>query len=153
MILDALILNTDRHHENWALIRNIDARGVVVHTIASTFDHASSLGRNEPPEKLAAWLAEPWRPRWYANRSLCRGGIYLRSTDTHGANPLKLLELVVRKWPKYVVPWLPNLEHATEEAICDTVNRIPSETMVQEHRDFSKALLRVTYKQVKEILS
>jgi hypothetical protein len=153
VILDALILNTDRHHENWGLIRIVDARGVITHTIAPTFDHASSLGRNEPPEKLAAWLPEPGRPEWYANRSQCRGGIYLRSTDEHGANPLKLLELVARKWPKYVVPWLPNLEHATEEAICDTVDRVPPETMVQAQREFTKALLRVTYRQVTEILS
>ena len=153
VILDALILNTDRHHENWALIRIIDARGVVAHTIAPTFDHASSLARNEPPDKLAAWLPETGRPRWYANRSQCRGGIYLRSNNAHGANPLKLLELVARKWPDYFVPWLAHLEHVTEEAICDTVDRVPPETIEQAQRDFAKALIRVTYRQVKEILS
>lgn len=153
VILDALILNTDRHHENWALIRIMDARGVVVHTVAPTFDHASSLGRNEPPDKLVAWLSDPERPKWYANRSQCRGGIYFRSNNSHGANPLKLLELVARKWPDYFVPWLAHLEHVTEEAICDTVDQVPPETMVQAQRDFAKALLRVTYRQVKELLS
>lgn len=153
VILDALILNTDRHHENWGLIRIMDARGEVVHTIAPTFDHASSLGRNEPPDKLTAWLSETGRAKWYANRRQCRGGIYLRSTDEHGANPLKLLELVARKWPDYFVPWLAHLEHVTEEAICDTVDRVPPETMVQAQRDFAKTLLRVTYRQVKELLS
>lgn len=54
--LDALILNTDRHHENWALIRARSSDGRLIHRVAPTFDHASSLGRNEPVEKLGQWL-------------------------------------------------------------------------------------------------
>lgn len=153
LILDAIILNTDRHHENWALIRVMHQDGRISHEMAPTFDHASSLGRNEPPDKLATWLSEPGRPEWYAARSQCRGGIYLRSDDAHGANPLRLLELVARKWPDYFVPWLPSLENVNEDALCDTVARIPAETMVQAQRDFSRALLRVTYRRVKDILS
>lgn len=153
LILDAIILNTDRHHENWAIIRVMHQDGQVSHEMAPTFDHASSLGRNEPPDKLATWLSETGRPAWYAARSRCQGGIYLRSSDSHGANPLKLLELVARKWPDYFTPWLTNLENVTEEALCDTVERVPVETMVQAQRDFAKALLQVTYRRVKTILS
>jgi len=43
LMLDALIANQDRHHENWGLILTADR---VVH-LAPTYDHASSLGRNE----------------------------------------------------------------------------------------------------------
>lgn len=43
LMLDALIGNQDRHHENWALIK-LPKIGL---TLAPTFDHASSLGRNE----------------------------------------------------------------------------------------------------------
>ena len=153
LILDAIILNTDRHHENWALIRIIHPDGRVSHEMAPTFDHASCLGRNEPPEKLTTWLSEAGRPEWYAVRSRCQGGIYLRSDDAHGANPLKLLELVARKWPDYFAPWLNNLDRVSETAICDTVDRIPADTMVQAQRDFAKALLRVTFRRVKDILS
>ena len=42
-MLDALISNQDRHHENWGLVIVPD-QGVF---FAPTFDHASSLGRNE----------------------------------------------------------------------------------------------------------
>lgn len=44
LVLDALIGNTDRHHENWGILRKRMAsgwRGM----LAPTFDHASSLGR------------------------------------------------------------------------------------------------------------
>lgn len=153
LILDAVILNTDRHHENWALIRVMHQDRRVSHEMAPTFDHASCLGRNEPSDKLANWLSESGRPEWYAARSQCRGGIYLRVDDSHGANPLKLLEIVARKWPDYFAPWLPNLGNVTEEALCDTVDRVPVDTMVSAQRDFAKALLRVTYRRVKDTLS
>ena len=43
LALDALIGNQDRHHENWGVI--VGADGDV--RLAPTYDHASSLGRNE----------------------------------------------------------------------------------------------------------
>jgi hypothetical protein len=43
LMLDALIANQDRHHENWGLILTADRD---VH-LTPTYDHASSLGRNE----------------------------------------------------------------------------------------------------------
>jgi len=43
LLLDAWIGNTDRHHENWGLVLSPEQE---VH-LAPTFDHASSLGRNE----------------------------------------------------------------------------------------------------------
>jgi hypothetical protein len=46
LLLDALIGNTDRHHENWGFI--VEQNGFGNHSdqyLAETFDHASSLGR------------------------------------------------------------------------------------------------------------
>lgn len=47
LMLDALVGNQDRHDENWGLIWLPDGRV----TLAPSFDHASSLGRNERDEK------------------------------------------------------------------------------------------------------
>lgn len=43
LMLDALVSNQDRHHENWGLM----ARSEGGLFLAPTFDHAASLGRNE----------------------------------------------------------------------------------------------------------
>lgn len=46
IVLDALIGNTDRHHENWGLrLHSPVARQTRVLSAAPSFDHASSLGR------------------------------------------------------------------------------------------------------------
>lgn len=44
LLLDALVCNTDRHHENWAVIANGSGTDRTL-VLAPTYDHASSLGR------------------------------------------------------------------------------------------------------------
>ena len=44
LVLDAVIGNTDRHHENWGVARRIRESRWVGY-LAESFDHASSLGR------------------------------------------------------------------------------------------------------------
>jgi hypothetical protein len=45
LLLDALIGNTDRHHENWAVVVSRSSPGARFLELAATYDHASSLGR------------------------------------------------------------------------------------------------------------
>src|SRR5262249_28640209 len=46
LLLDALIGNTDRHHENWGILQFPPQGGRRVAELAPSFDHASSLGHN-----------------------------------------------------------------------------------------------------------
>lgn len=150
LMLDALILNTDRHHENWALIRLSRPDGRVSHRVAPTFDHASSLGRNEPPSKLVEWLKEPWRPAWYVERA--PGAIFVRVEDKRAANPLRLLEVVVRGWPAYFEPWRTALKNVSMDQILSVIDRLPPDLIVDAQKEFAKALLTVSFRRVNEIL-
>jgi hypothetical protein len=47
LVFDVLIGNTDRHHENWGVVVMTDVYGDSTYSLAPSFDHASSLGRNE----------------------------------------------------------------------------------------------------------
>lgn len=55
VLLDALVGNTDRHHENWAW--TFHPLSPDLKTLAPTFDHASSLGRELTDEHREALLA------------------------------------------------------------------------------------------------
>ena len=55
IVLDALIGNTDRHHENWALLRK-KINNKWVGKPSPSFDHASSLGRELEDRKRAILL-------------------------------------------------------------------------------------------------
>ena len=76
VVFDALIGNTDRHHENWALLLSITDK---VHpsqralTLAPSYDHASALGRELLDERREEILSQG-RIGWYARRG--RGAIF-----------------------------------------------------------------------------
>jgi len=149
VVLDALILNTDRHHENWALLRENRPSGVVRHRVAPSFDHASSLGRELLPDKLAQWEGEEWRAGWYAKRA--PGGIYLKEDQKHGENPLRLAEVALRWRPQHVSPWLEKLRGLNIAQLSDIVHRVPQAVMPQQSRRFCVALLRFTLEHLRTL--
>jgi hypothetical protein len=58
LLFDALVGNTDRHHENWGvvIIPGTDGSTSPDFHLAPSFDHASSLGRNESDTSRARRL-------------------------------------------------------------------------------------------------
>ncbi len=149
VVLDALVLNTDRHHENWGVLRRVDPQHGATHRLAPSFDHASCLARNEPQAKLAAWLTEPGRPAWYASRG--RGGLYWSERDAKGANPLQLAMDAAKRWPAYFNAWKVRLAELDAMALEQAVERVPDEAMTRESKGFGKALLAHTLNRLKSV--
>ena len=149
LVLDALILNTDRHHENCGVLRRVDARQGVSYAIAPSFDHASSLARNEPPAKLAQWLAEPGRADWYAERG--HGGLYWNERQARGANPLSLALDAAQKWPSYFQPWRAVIAQTSPETLAAVIDRMPGLAMPHESRLFAMALMTSTLERLKSL--
>jgi len=148
IILDAIICNTDRHHDNWGLLSGPSARGKMVHEIAPSFDHASSLGRELYDSKRVEILDRNGIDR-YVLRG--RGGIYWEDTDRKGENPLRLAIKAAESYPKYFQPWMKKLDDLREEDITGIVGRIPVEWMSTEAREFSVRLMKVTIAKLKEV--
>ena len=149
LVLDALILNTDRHHENWGVLRATTPEGAVSYEIAPSFDHASSLARNEPPVKLAGWLKEKGRVEQYMKGA--HGGIYLSDNPARGANPYTIAEKAIREWPEYFAYWQDVLDKVEQQAMDCIVDRVPDFVMAIEQKNFVKALLAFTLNKLKSI--
>ena len=103
LVLDALIANTDRHHENWGLFWRTIMYSQVLNTpslksydVAPSFDHASSLGRELLDEKKNVIIKNKTINK-YLDKG--RGGIYWHETDSHGINPILLVEQAATKYP------------------------------------------------------
>ncbi|MCG5531219.1 HipA domain-containing protein [Halorhodospira halochloris] len=153
VVLDALILNVDRHHENWGVFRNTSLDdGGVGHFLAPSFDHASSLARDVSVEKLRRWKQngeEDWRAEWYARRG--KGAVFIKDTEHKGANPLRLAELAARTWPEYVAPWLEHLASLDEEDVKSPLWKLPACSIEQEQREFAAKLISYTYNRLLEL--
>jgi hypothetical protein len=141
LILDGLIGNTDRHHENWGLISRFTEESWKIE-VAPSFDHASSLGRELRDERRAAILKEN-RIEQYVRHG--RGGVYLSPEDRHGANPLRLVEFGARRFPQYFEPTLRRVRSAPLERLLAAVDPVPPDRMSSEARSFVKAFLTCTY--------
>lgn len=146
-VLDALIGNTDRHHENWGvLVQREGDRWVGC--VAPSFDHASSLGRELLDTGRDRLLAEN-RGGGYAERG--RGAIYGSKDDKRGLSPLELVRRAARAHPDFFRQAVLKLERIDENGFHQIVNRVPSDWMTCSARMFAVALLRYNWRQLQEI--
>lgn len=149
LVLDALVMNTDRHHENWAMIRHTSVFGVDSHHMAPSFDHASSLGRELTEKKIEGWEHDPVNVLRYVNRA--RGPIYRLNKDVEGLNPMDVLALALRVKPEHVHPWLVRMHTLVPQALVDIVARVPPTLMSVRHKNFAAALLRHTLSRIQHL--
>lgn len=146
LLLDAWIGNTDRHHENWALVVNL-VEGL--RYLAPTFDHASSLGAHERDEQRQRRLEsrDPgFRVEGYVQRSDARSALYLRAGE---ARPLPLID-AFRAWSAHCHcdPWLARLQATEELAVQDIIERVPGPEMSGPARAFAQAILRANKERI-----
>ena len=132
-VLDGLIGNTDRHHENWMVAYVPEGNDTVLETMPS-FDHASSLGRELTDERRRQYL-ESDGVLAYLRRG--RGGVYVNSRREHAASPLALAELLCRWQPDFTRGTLERIEDLTEGQIWRAIGRVPSEFMSDVAKEFA----------------
>jgi len=151
MVLDALIGNTDRHHENWGLLAKpgVDGEHVVL-TAAPSFDHASSLGRELRGERAAALLAQSRVPS-YVRKG--RGGIYRDDKDGKGENPLRLAIFASKVYSSFFSDIMIRVEDLTDQAIRGIMDRIPDSRIEESSREFAAAMIRFSRDQLIEASS
>ena len=102
LVLDALIGNTDRHHENWGYLVPRVEDGIQG-SLAPSFDHASSLGRELLDERRDKLLTED-RVGEYSERG--RGGVYRAEDEKHGPSPVELVRRAADFYPELLHPAL-----------------------------------------------
>ena len=146
IVLDALICNTDRHHENWGFLTTYKTgeTGVVGPTfgMAPSFDHASSLGRELLDDHASAILAANGIAA-YARRG--HGGIYWEQSDRRGANPLELVRLASMKFPDYFREPIAGVTRIPIAQLVEIVDEVPNTVISEPSRRFAKALLAYTH--------
>ncbi|MCE2434413.1 MAG: HipA domain-containing protein [Candidatus Latescibacteria bacterium] len=147
-VLDALIGNTDRHHENWGILRR-RAGGEGRGFIAPSYDHASSLGRELRDERRDRLMAEN-RIGDYAERG--RGAIYWSEDERHGPSPLELVRCAAPTYPDLFHPALAKLQKLDEDSISTIVNRVPDNWMSPAARTFAIALMCYNFEQLGEMI-
>ena len=136
LVLDALIGNTDRHHQNWGLLGKRTPTGFRV-SLAPSFDHASSLGRDISDEVRARRVREGTVGQ-YSEKA--RGRVFLADSARYGPSPLNLVRRAAAEHLElFRVPLVRVRDRRSRfEGI---VRRVPDDWMSPTAKDFTVALL------------
>lgn len=145
LLLDALIANTDRHHENWAIIRlEAVGNGGPRAELAPTFDHASSLGRELLDTDRAARLDGRDVNRTverYLVRGECR--FYEREEDARPVSPVRAFQVASALRPDAAKGWRERLREVGLVAMESVVRRVPGARMNDLAKRFAIRMLHL----------
>ena len=151
LVLDALVGNTDRHHQNWGVLlerkEQTGQQAAFSLQLAPTFDHASSLGRELTDEARERHLHEGTIARYIRKG---RGGIFEDGHSKHGMSPIALAQMLARRYPEFFKPWQARVRDLPEAVCAKLLRRIPDERISESGRGFALALLSAGRKMLNE---
>ncbi len=137
VMLDAWVANQDRHHQNWAALRDDEQL-----RLAPTFDHGAALARNMPEVERHERLTTKDRNRQtpaFAERA--SSAFYAAPTDS---KPLKTFEAFVafaKRAPDAGRIWLDRLALISLDEIRQIIDEVPTKRMSRISREFTLSLL------------
>ena len=137
LVLDALIGNTDRHEENWAVIESESGR-----RLAPTFDHASSLGfqLSDADRQGRISSRDHYRtPEAYADRA--------QTPFAGKPHPISALtDACALGGEVAVTHWL-NQPSGIENLVAP-ISAIPEDRMSEPAREFAERIMRQNWEQL-----
>lgn len=137
LLLDAWIGNSDRHHENWGFIE-LDRKLY----LAPTYDHASSLGRNESDEKRSKRLKT--RDKGYsvgAYADKCHSSFYDNIGKSKSIKTFDSFVKAARLYPDAAFVWLNILETVSQNNTLRLLQCIPENRISTITIEFAQKVL------------
>ena len=147
LVFDALVGNTDRHHQNWGVMleREVlpDQKPGFALQLAPTFDHASSLGRE---------LTDVARERYLRDGTVNRyirkghGGIFGDALARHWLSPMAVAQMLATRYAPFFNPWQTRVKELSDEVLSDLLSRVPDERISASDRSFDLAFRKESRK-------
>ncbi|MCP6628861.1 hypothetical protein NL507_27030, partial [Klebsiella pneumoniae] len=139
LMLDALVSNQDRHHENWAIMLNNETGEQF---LCPTYDHAASLGRemldDERDERLTTRDKNRQIPCFV---SKARSELFKAKTDRKPLLTVEAFQLAVEGRTAARNHWLGKLSALTEDSIREVFNNVPSSCISDIAREFATLMV------------
>jgi hypothetical protein len=140
LMLDAWIANQDRHHENWGLVVTPTK---AVH-LAPSYDHASSLGRNETDEnrkdRLTTRDAGCSMER-YVERAA--SAFYASPSSRKPLSTLRAFKMGAELRPSAAKSWLKRLEGVSLRKTRSLLESVPPDRISAVAVDFAQKILEL----------
>ncbi len=141
LMLDAWIANQDRHHENWGFIV-VPEEGRI--HLAPTFDHASSLGRNENDASRESRMTTRDSGRGmekYVERA--RSAFYANESEKKPLPTVVVFQETAMRKRDAARQWLNKLEAITPSDTREILDRVPKEDISNVAIEFTQRMLEL----------
>ena len=136
-VLDGLIGNMDRHHENWMLkLKLVGATAWM--SAAPSYDHASSLGRELEDERRNRYL-DSGGVLNYLRRG--HGGVFGDGGENRAPSPLDTAKYISQRWPEYTQPTLQRIGATPDSEIRTAIDRVPTQFMGDIAKEFAYQII------------
>ncbi len=145
LMLDALVSNQDRHHENWGMIA-VPGKGIF---FTPTFDHASSLGRNETDQARTERLTTTDRGRSveaYVHRA--RSAFFATPSSQKPLKTLEAFQEAAKIRPEAADYWLGRLAAIGAECFRAILAEIPDTEISQPARAFALRMMEINAERI-----
>jgi hypothetical protein len=143
LMLDAWIGNTDRHHENWAVIElKSPSANETTKYLAPSYDHASSLGFHLTDEERLRRLAtadKGYTVEAYAGKA--RSAFFRNQSDKKPMLTAEVFAAAATRRPAAARAWLERLAHVESEQMDTLFDRFPPTHITAPARAFARRLL------------
>lgn len=139
LLLDALISNQDRHHENWAILLNLETKEQF---LCPSYDHASSLGCTEQDVRREARLTtrdKGYTVEAYVSKAVC--ALYKSKTDKKPLKTVDAFKLASRQRPEAAQYWLDQLRALSDQNIADILSRVPQQVTTPAAMQFAERMI------------
>lgn len=147
LMLDTLVGNQDRHHENWGVVF-LPGEGVF---FAPTFDHASSLGRNETDATRTERLTTKDVGRnmeTYASRA--RSALFATTTSAKPLTTLEAFQVAAKLRPEAADYWVEQLAKIGTATFADILGQIPDTEISEPARSFAVRLMEINATRIRQ---
>lgn len=141
LMFDAWIANQDRHNQNWGLVRGF---GPDTH-LAPSFDHGSSMGRNETDARRAQILTTRDKgQQMSAYIARATSALYppLAGEKSKPLSTLDAFAYAAKQRPAAARAWVRKLRPVTPEFLTSLVGLIPASHASDVTKEFTSQLLQ-----------
>jgi hypothetical protein len=157
LLFDALIGNTDRHHENWQILATVLDKETFTVDISPAFDNGTALGYNIPASKLESKKKEK-NLNAYIFHSKATHHMKWQEDDEKPVKHFDLLTKMIDTYPVAKAVFVDILERDIE-LVFDEIHGLvefqvhnPLYQLTKSRADFMIALLRARHKEAKQIV-
>ena len=147
-MLDAWIANQDRHHENWSLVVSPEP----ARHLAPTYDHASSLGSNEPDKTRKDRLTTRDKGRsmeHYVERA--RSAFFVSPSSSKLMSTLEAFHEAGKARPEAARWWLESLIDVLRRDVQRIFEEIPRNLISEVAIEFALTMLDLNRQRLLEL--